>query len=148
MSVAFDLMQLKNGPVSLGEHLQRTRERNAIEGTPEPIVVPTQCALSAGNGFQVIRVIQGDLAWRLSSKMHQGGGHSDAMQPSGQSRFSAERGELSEDLNEGILGQIIRLCRVFRHAKDYGIDPVLMHVKQRSECIPIAIQGSSHKTKI
>jgi len=80
--------------------------------------------------------------------MHKGCGYSDTMQPSGQSRLSTKRRELAEHLNEGVLGQIIRLCRVFRHAEDYCIDPVLVEVKQRGKCLPIAIQCSSHKTQI
>jgi hypothetical protein len=148
MSIAFDLVQLKNGPVAVGKRLQRARERNAIEGTPEPIIMPTEFTLRERNGILVTRVIQRDLMGRLPSKMHEGCGHSDTMQPSGKSRFSTKRGEFSEHLYEGILGQIIGLGSVFRHAKDYCVDPVFVQVKQRGERVPIAIQGSSHKTKI
>jgi len=148
MCVAFDLVQLKNGPVTVGKHLQRARKRYAIERTPESIIVSTVFTFCERNGILVTGVVQRNLAWHLSPKMHKGCRHSDTVQPSGQSRFSAKRRELSEHLNENILGQIIRLCGVFGHAKDYCIYPVFVEVKQRGECVPVPIHGFSYKTKI
>jgi len=128
--------------------LQCARERNAIERTPEPIIVPAVLALLMRNDNLVTWIVQGDLIWYLSPKMHKGRGDSDTMQPSGQSRFSAKCGELSEHLNEYILGQVVRVRRVFGHAKDHRIYPMFVEAKQKSECIPVAIEGSSYKTKI
>jgi hypothetical protein len=128
--------------------LQCARERNAIERTPEPIIVPAVLTLLMRNANLVTWIVQGDVIWYLSPKMHKGRRHSDTMQPSGQSRLSTKCGELSEHLNKYILGQVVRVRRVFGHAKDHRIYPMFVEAKQKSECIPVAIESSSYKTKI
>ena len=148
MAVAFDFVQLKNGSVTVGERLQRARKSNAIERTPEPIIVPAVLTLLMRNDNLVTWIVQRDLVWNLSPKMHKRCGHGDTMQPSGQSRLSTKCGELSEHLNEYFLCQVVRVRRVFGHAKDHRIYPMFVEAKQKSECIPVAIQGSSYKTKI
>jgi hypothetical protein len=126
MSIPLDLVQFKNGPVTVRERLQRARNSNAIQGTPEPIIMPTVLALCDWNAILLTGIIQRDLRGCLSSKMHKGCGHSDTMQPCGQSRFATKRRELSEHLNENVLGQVVRFRSVLRHAKDYCIDPVFV----------------------
>jgi hypothetical protein len=61
MSVAFDLVQLKNGPVAMGKSLQRSFKRNAIERESELIIMPTIFTLWQRQPILVTRLIQRDL---------------------------------------------------------------------------------------
>lgn len=62
--------------------------------------------------------------------MHQDGIYGDAMEPGGQRRVSFKGRQLSEHLQECILGEVLSLCRVVRHAQTNAIDPRLVRVKQ------------------
>jgi hypothetical protein len=148
MPVTLNLVQLKNHPIAFGKGLQSTRKCNPIEGTPQPIIVSAVFTLCGRNGIALTGIIQGDLTRSLSSKMHEGCGYRDAIQPSGERGFSTKRGEFSENLDEHVLGQIICFRRVVRHPKTNCVDPVFMQLEQRGECIGVTLQGSTHKSDV
>jgi len=148
MPITLNLVQFKNRPIAFGKGLQSARKRNPIEGTPQPIIVPAVFALCSRNGIALTGFIQGDLTRSLSSKVHQGCGHGDSIQPGGQGGFSTKRGEFSENLNKNVLGQIICFSRVVRHPKANCVDPVFMELEKRGESIGVTLQGSTHKSDV
>src|ERR1700747_315968 len=53
------------------------------------------------------------------------------MQPSGKSRFSAEGGDFSEQLQECLLQQVFRSGRITHHTQAKGVNAATVHLIQK-----------------
>jgi len=146
--VALNLVQLKNGPISVRQCVQRSGERNPIEAAPQPLVVPAVFTPGRENSVAFAVVIEGNLWRSLFPKMHESCVDSEPIEPCRQGGFSAKRGQLSEHLDENVLRQVVGLGGVVRHSKNDGVYAVFVHLEKRGKCVCVSVQCSAYKAEI
>src|ERR1700730_2883012 len=99
MFVPFDLMQQKDSAIAIRELLNRASQCYAINGARQPVILAAilstdlSCILAVG-------FVQRNLFERFLAEVHQYGIHRDAVEPSRQSRVSAESFQLTENLHK------------------------------------------------
>src|ERR1035438_7741311 len=67
------------------------------------------------------------------------------MQPGGERRFTAKRGDLAIKLQEGLLRQVFRFRRVADHTQAKRIHPALVQTIQGCEAFGIALLGAVNR---
>src|ERR1700758_3393273 len=105
MSVAFHVVQQKDGTVPLGKLADGTDQRDAIHGSAKTPVVLAQV------NFFFRRVLTGTMVERnlpqsFFAEVHESGIDGHPINPSGERRVAAEGSQFAKNLNEGILSQI------------------------------------------
>jgi hypothetical protein len=70
--------------------------------------------------------------------MHENQVYCEAMEPGGESRFTTEAADLSEEMEEGLLSHVFRLGDVAEHAKAEGVDAAFMKSVELGECFGIS----------
>ena len=77
------------------------------------------------------------------AKVHQYRIHRHPVQPGRKRRVATKRGEFSEDVNEGILRQVLRFGDIFRHPQADCHDARFVRLIQHGKSIRVPIPGLS-----
>jgi len=99
--------------------------------------VPLQGILS-----RVTSLLKGDLPQNFLPQPHQHHIHHQPVQPGAKSRLAAERRNLTEEVQERFLREVLGLGRVVGHPQTERIDPPLVGVKERLERLLVALLGT------
>jgi hypothetical protein len=134
MFVTFDVVKNKNRPVARGEVVDRSLQLEPVDGPGEgdifrPEILPLGIFLTATlGGF-----FQRNHGKILFPQVHQHYVYREPMQPRRERRFAAKRRNLTIELEEGFLSQILRLSRIRRHTQAKRVHTPLMLIVEGLE---------------
>src|SRR5579872_384260 len=113
--------------VSRRQLLDRSLKVHTIDRTAQPHVGAAEIpSRSSGLFVGLGHLFERSLLARLLSKLHEHNVHSQAMEPGRKCRFTAECGDLAEQLEESLLRQVLRLGNIPHHPKAQRIDTATM----------------------
>ena len=81
----------------------------------------------------------------IAPEVHENEIYGKPVQPGAEPALTAKRSDLSKQVNEDFLGQILSLCRIVCHTQTYGIDSPVVAFVQIAECLRGAIRGRARQ---
>src|SRR5260370_1301438 len=147
MLIAFDLMQGEDRSAAFWKFLGRSGQGNVIDRAGEGRIVSSEVAPQRRLWRQ--RLVNRERRSRFSAaKLHQHGVYGNTVQPGGERRIASEAANGAKDLQECLLGQVFCLGDVFGHNQAHRIHALLMHLKESSKSLLIAVLRALDKAAL
>ena len=143
--VTLDIMQHKDDAVSRRQTLDGPPQVDPIDGSGQDIVTGTDVPPGTIFVLRLQGLLQRNFREPFLAQVHEHYVHRQAMQPGGERRFTAKRGDLAIKLQEGLLRQVFRFRRVADHAQAKRIHPALVQTIQGCEALGIAQLGAVNR---
>jgi hypothetical protein len=142
------LVQQENPPVSGGEPLYGTSERDAVNRTAEPFIAASVLPAYRPPVLLPVGLIERDLAQGFFPEMHENGVYRDSIQPRRYSRVAAKSCEFAKDLNKCVLRQVLGFGNIVRHTQANRVNSRPVRTEQLGESLGVATLNPSDKTQV
>ena len=126
MLETFDVVKDKDHAVAGGQGGDGTFQRHAVDRAGQHGVAAAEVAFWRVFLGWADGLFERDQVQTLLAQVHQDEIDRQAVQPGGEGALAAEAADLTEQVEEGLLGHVFRLGDIAEHAQTEGVDAALV----------------------
>lgn len=146
--VAFDIVENEDETVARRKVGDGALEGEAVNGTRQGEVGRPEAPAWSFFRSWLHGFVQGYQGEAFFTEVHEHHVDGKTVEPGGERGIAAEGSDLAVKLEEGFLGQILRLCHVAHHAEAEGVDAAFVESINLGKGIVVAGLGASKHIRI